>query len=50
MKSTVQLESKDVRAILAKFFGVPLEKIIPNRYSFSIEGMTAEEVEKKIKG
>lgn len=50
MKSTITLDSKDVRIILAKFFEVPLEKIIPNRYNFSIEGMTAEEVEKKIKG
>ena len=50
MKTTVQLESKDVREIIAKFIGVKLEDVIPNRYSFSVVGMTAEEIEKKIKG
>ena len=50
MKTTVQLESKDVRTILAKFLGVKLDDIIPNRYSFSVANMSAEEIEKKIKG
>lgn len=50
MKTTVQLDSKDVRAIIAKFFGIPIENVIPNRYSFSIANMSAEEIEKKIKG
>ena len=49
MKTTVQLESKDVREIIAKFLGVKLEDVIPNRYSFSVVGMTAEEIERKIK-
>ena len=50
MKTTVQLESKDVRTILAKFLGVKVDEIIPNRYSFSVANMSAEEIEKKIKG
>lgn len=50
MKTTVQLESKDVRTILAMFLGVKLDDIIPNRYSFSVANMSAEEIEKKIKG
>lgn len=50
MKTTVQLESKDVRTILAKFLGVKVDDIIPNRYSFSVANMSAEEIEKKIKG
>ena len=49
MKTTVQLESKDVREIIAKVLGVKLEDVIPNRYSFSVVGMTAEEIERKIK-
>ena len=50
MKTTVQLESKDVRTILAKFLGVNVDDIILNRYSFSVANMSAEDIEKKIKG
>lgn len=48
MKTTVQLETKDVRAIIARFLGVSIEDVIPNRYNFSVAGMSAEEIEKKI--
>lgn len=48
MKATVQLESKDIRAIIAKFLEIPEERVIPLRYNFSVEGMTAEEIEQKI--
>lgn len=48
MKTTVQLESKDVRVIIAKYLGVKIEQVIPNRYSFGIEGLSAEEIERKI--
>lgn len=50
MKTTVQLESKDVRAIIARCLHIPIEAVIPNRYNFSVSGMTAEEIEKRIKG
>lgn len=50
MKQQVTLEGKEVRAILARFFGIPEERVIPLRYNFAIEGMSAEEIEKKIKG
>lgn len=50
MKTTVQLESRDVREIISRFLGVPLEDVIPNRYSFSVAGMSAGEIEKRIKG
>lgn len=50
MRTTVQLASKDVRQIIAKFLGVSIEDIIPNRYNFSVAGMTAEEIERRIKG
>jgi lambda repressor-like predicted transcriptional regulator len=49
MKTTVQLESKDVREIIAKFLGIPIEDVIPNRYSFSVANMRAEEIEKALK-
>lgn len=48
MKTTVQLDSKDVREMISRFLGIPIEDVIPNRYSFSIAGMTAEEIERKI--
>lgn len=48
MKTTVQLESKDVRTIIAKFFGIKVDDVIPNRYSYSIANMGAEEIEKRI--
>lgn len=50
MKTVVQLESSDMREIISKYLGVKLEDVIPNRYSFSIAGLTAEEIDKKIKG
>ena len=50
MKTTVQLESKDVRGIIAKFLGVRTDDVIPNRYSFSVANMSAEEIERRIKG
>lgn len=48
MKTTVQLESKDVRTIIAKFLGVPQEDVIPNKYSYSVANMSAEAIEKKL--
>lgn len=50
MKSTVQLEAKDIRAIIARFLGIPIEDVIPNRYNFSVAGISAEEIEKKLRG
>ena len=49
MITTVQLDSKDVRAVLARFFGVKLDDVIPNRYSFSIANLSAAEIEKKFR-
>jgi len=48
MKTVVNLETKDVRIIIAKFFGIPVESVIPNRYSFSIEGLSAEAIAERI--
>ena len=49
MKTTVTLDSKDVRAIIVKFLNVSLEDVIPNRYSFSVANMTADEIERRLK-
>jgi lambda repressor-like predicted transcriptional regulator len=48
MKTIVQLENKEVRAIIARFLGIPLESVIPNRYNFSIVGMTAVEIKERV--
>ena len=48
MKTTVQLESKDVKAIIARYLGIPEEQVIPMRYNFAIEGMSAEDIQAKI--
>lgn len=45
MKTTVQLESKDIREIIALFLDVPLEDVLPNRYSFSVASLSASEIE-----
>lgn len=49
MKVVVNLESADIRLIIAKFLGVKLEDVIPNRYSFGVANIKAEEIEKKLK-
>lgn len=50
MKTQITLESKEIRMILARFFGVPETQIIPLRYSYAIEGMSADEVARRISG
>ena len=49
MKSTVTLETKDVREIIALFLGIRMEDVTPNRYSFSVAGIPADEIERKVK-
>lgn len=49
MRETVTLNGSDVRQIIAKFLGIPLEAVIPMKYSFVISGISAEEIEKKLK-
>ena len=48
MKTTVQLENKDVRIIVAKFLNIPEDQVIPMRYNFAIEGLSAEEISRRI--
>ena len=50
MKPVVQLDSKDVRTIIARFLNIPITDVIPNRYNFGIVGLSAEEIDKRIKG
>ena len=48
MKQQITLDSKEVREIIAKFLGIPEEQVVPLRYNFAIEGMSAEEIERKM--
>lgn len=48
MKTTITFDSKDLRTIIAKFFGVDESQVIPNRYSYSIEGLTIEQIKDKM--
>ena len=50
MKPMISLDSKDVREIIARFLEVRIEDVIPNRYNFSVSGLTAEQIEAKIRG
>ena len=48
MKSTVTLEAKEVRIIIAKFLEIKEEQVLPLRYNFAVEGMTEKEIAAKI--
>lgn len=48
MKQQITLDSKEVRKIIAIFLGIPEEQVVPLRYNFAIEGMSAEEIEQKM--
>lgn len=48
MKTVVTLESQDVREIIAKFLQVKKEDVIPNRYTFGVANMPAEEIARRI--
>lgn len=51
MKTTtsVTLEGKEVRAIVAKALDIPVSNVKPLRYNFAIEGYDPKVVEQKIK-
>lgn len=48
MKTTITLENKEVRMIIARYLGIKEEDVIPNRYNFSVVGLACEDIEKKI--
>ena len=48
MTTVVNLDSRDVRLIIAKFLGVKVEDVIPSRYSFGVANMSAEEISRRI--
>ena len=48
MKTTITLDSKEVRTMISRFLGIPEERVIPMRYSFAVEGMTEAEIAGKL--
>lgn len=48
MKTQITLDSKEVRAIIAKFLDIKEEQVIPMRYNFAVEGITAEQIAEKL--
>lgn len=48
-QTTVQLDSKEIRRIIAEYFGIDIEKVISTKYNFAIIDVPIEELEKKIK-
>ncbi len=49
MKQQITLESAELKAIVAKALNIPEKNVVQLRYSIAIEGLSATEVEKKIK-
>lgn len=49
MKQQVTLDSKEIKAIVAKALGLPPALVVQLRYSIAVENMPPEEVEKRIK-
>lgn len=49
MRSSVELDNKDVRQIIAAYLEIPVEDVIPNRYTFSVVNISQEEIQKKMK-
>lgn len=48
MKTQITLNGKEVKTIIAKFLGISEEQVIPLRYNFAIEGLSVEEIERKL--
>ena len=49
MKQQITLESAELKAIVAKALNIPEKNVVQLRYSIAIEGLSAVEVEKKLK-
>jgi hypothetical protein len=49
MKQVITLESKELKAIVAKALNIPESNVVQQRYSIAIEGLSPEEVDRKIK-
>ena len=48
MKQQITLEGAELKAIVAKALNVPEKMVVQLRYSIAVEGMSAEDVEKRL--
>ncbi len=48
MKQVIELDTKEIRKIIAKFFEIKETDVTPNRYSYSVTGVSADEIQKKL--
>ena len=48
MKTQITLETKEIRKIIARFLQIREEQVIPQRYSYAVEGVTAEEIRRRL--
>lgn len=48
MKLNVSLDSKEVRKIIARYLEIDESQVIPQRYSFNVEGLTIEQIKEKL--
>lgn len=42
------LNSKECRCLIAHALGIPVEQIVPMRYSFAVQGVPLAELQRKI--
>lgn len=47
--TSVMLDGKEVRAIIAKALNIPIAAVKPLRYNFAVEGYAPEEVANRLK-
>ena len=48
MTSQTVLDAKECRALIAYALGIPVEHVVPMRYSFAVQGMPLTELQRKI--
>lgn len=48
MTSQTVLDSKECRCLIAHALGIPVEQIVPMRYSFAVQGIPLAELQRKI--
>ncbi len=46
MESAIVLDAEDVKKIISAYLGVPKENVIKSQYSYTVKGITGEQVEK----
>ena len=48
MTPQTMLDSKECRGLIARALGIPVEQVIPLRYSFAVQGVPLVELQRKL--